>query len=47
MHLSLLNNFNNHPLHVSNRLTIHHQAVRLANMLWLPAIRTRLGLDRT
>jgi hypothetical protein len=25
MHFSLLIYFNNHPLHVSNRLTIHHQ----------------------
>jgi hypothetical protein len=25
MYFSLLNYFNNHPLHVSNRLTVHHQ----------------------
>jgi len=28
MHFSLLIYFNNHPLHVSNRLTIHHQEVQ-------------------
>jgi len=27
LHFSLLVCFNNHPLHVSNRLTIHHQEV--------------------
>jgi len=27
MHFFLLIYFNNHPLHVSNRLTIHHQEI--------------------
>ena len=27
MHFSLVIYFNNHPLHVSKRLTVHHQEV--------------------
>ena len=32
MHFFYLMYFNNHPLHVSNRLTIHHQEVVLLYM---------------
>jgi hypothetical protein len=32
MHLFCLIYFNNHPLHVLNRLTIHHQEVALLYM---------------
>jgi len=36
MHYSLLIYFNNHPLHVLNRLTIHHQeAVYCATLIVL------------
>jgi hypothetical protein len=56
MQFSLLIYFNNNPLHVSNRLTIHHQEVALlymqhmvrvfiVHLRWLAA--STIGVERT
>jgi len=42
MHFSLLIYFSNHPLHVSNRLTIHHQEVSLLYMQHMVFIMLRI-----